>query len=118
MSKRSNEPVFWALFGAGGLVAAFLLPALIVITGLAGPLGLPAHGLLSYERVSAFAASLPGAAFLFVVISLSLWHGLHRIYHSLHELGVHRGLAVVRVVCYGTALAGTLLTAYLLIAAV
>jgi fumarate reductase subunit D len=99
-------------------VAAFVLPALIVVTGLAAPLGLPSPGVLSYERVSAFAASLPGAAFLFVVISLSLWHGFHRIYHSLHELGVHRGLSVVRVLCYGTALAGTALTAYLLVTAI
>ena len=115
MPKRSNEPVFWTLFGAGGVVAAFILPALILITGLAAPLGIPDSGLLSYQRVSAFAASWPGAVFLFIVISLSLWHGLHRIYHSSHELGVHRGLSVLRMLCYGAALAGTLLTAYLLI---
>ncbi len=116
MPKRSNEPVFWALFGAGGVLAAFVLPALILITGLAGPMGVPSADVLSYQRVSAFAASWPGAFFLFLVISLSLWHAFHRIYHALHELGVHRGLPVVRVLCYGVALAGTLLTAFLLAA--
>lgn len=115
MSKRSNEPIFWSLFGAGGVVAAFAVPVLIVITGIAAPLGMLAPERLSYARVSAFAASLPGAIFLFIVISLTLWHAFHRIYHSLHELGIHRGLQLVRVACYGTALAGTVLTAYLLI---
>ncbi len=117
--KRSNEPVFWALFGAGGVVAAFLLPAVILITGLAAPLGIPSPELFSYERASAFASSWAGALFLFIVISLSLWHGLHRVYHSSHELGIHRGplLSVIRLVCYGTALGGTVLSAYWLIAA-
>ena len=116
MRRRSNEPIFWSLFGAGGVVAAFVLPTLILITGLAAPLGVPTPGLLGYQRVSAFATSWAGAVFLWVVISLTLWHAFHRIYHSLHELGIHRGLLLVRVVSYGTALAGTLLAAYLLVA--
>jgi len=37
--RKSNEPVFWLLFGAGGVVAAFLVPSLVVLTGIAGPAG-------------------------------------------------------------------------------
>ena len=37
--QRSSEPFFWSLFGAGGVVVAFIVPMLIFITGVAGPLG-------------------------------------------------------------------------------
>ena len=51
--KRSHEPVFWALFGAGGMLSALLGPALVLVTGLALPLGwLPAEA-LSPARVLA-----------------------------------------------------------------
>jgi len=49
------------------------------------------------------------------VISLFLFHAVHRIYHGLHDLGVHAGTGAM-VVAYGSALAGTLIAAYLLLA--
>ena len=39
MKARSNAPIFWLLFGAGGMLSALLGAALVGITGLAGPLG-------------------------------------------------------------------------------
>src|SRR4029079_6144528 len=39
--RRSNAPVFWLLFGAGGMLCALLGPVLVFITGLAVPLGWP-----------------------------------------------------------------------------
>ena len=36
--RRSNAPVFWLLFGAGGMLCALLGPVLVFITGLAVPL--------------------------------------------------------------------------------
>ena len=114
--KRSNEPIFWALFGAGGMVAALALPGLVVVTGLAWPLGLMPDEALSHERIAGFAGSLLGGLALFVVISLTLWHAAHRIFHSLHDFGVHRGLGVWKVVCYGAAALGTLRAALALLA--
>jgi len=35
--KRSNLPIFWSLFGAGGTLAALLGPVLVFITGIAAP---------------------------------------------------------------------------------
>ena len=32
--KRSNAPIFWLLFGAGGMLSALLGTALVLITGL------------------------------------------------------------------------------------
>ena len=38
--KRSNEPILWDLFGAGGVLSALLAPILIFITGIVTPVGL------------------------------------------------------------------------------
>jgi fumarate reductase subunit D len=109
--KRSNQPVFWLLFGAGGMLSALIGAMLVFITGIAIPLGifLPAD-LLSYENMLAFHRHWAGKAFVFVVISLFLWHGAHRIFHSLHDLGVHSKTASA-IACYGIALMGTLAAA-------
>lgn len=114
MPKRSHEPVFWSLFGAGGVVSALVLPALVLITGIAWPLGLMSDGALGYARISTFAGSLLGGLALFFVISLTFWHAAHRIFHSLHDFGVQRGLGVWKVVCYGAALLGTVWVAVVL----
>ena len=90
--KRSNEPLFWSLFGAGGVVAALVLPVLVLITGIAVPLGIMPADTLNYERMSAFVGSWIGKLFVFGVVSLTFWHAFHRIYHILHDLGVHKGM--------------------------
>ena len=48
------------------------------------------------------------------MISLFLFHAAHRIYHGLHDLGVHAGTGPM-VVAYGGALLGTLAAAVLLL---
>ena len=109
MAKRSHEPIFWSLFGAGGVIAALVLPVLVVITGILWPLGLMPEAALSYERMHGFAASIIGPPILFAVIVFTLWHAAHRIFHSLHDLGVHRRLGVWKLICYGAAMLGTVL---------
>ncbi|OGT78892.1 MAG: fumarate reductase [Gammaproteobacteria bacterium RIFCSPLOWO2_02_FULL_56_15] len=94
--KRSNEPIFWSLFGAGGLVVAFILPMLIFITGIAVPLGILPREVLEFERIQDFANHWPGKLFIFAVISLTLWHSAHRIFLSLHDLGIHWGRGFFR----------------------
>ncbi len=37
---RSNKPILWLPFAAGGLVSALIIPVLIAITGVFLPLGL------------------------------------------------------------------------------
>jgi fumarate reductase subunit D len=109
--KRSNAPIFWGLFGAGGMLAALLGPMLVFITGIAVPLGLLLpRELMSYPRMLAFAQHGAGKGFVFVVIALFAWHAAHRIFHSLHDVGVRRG-ALAQALCYGAAVLITLLAA-------
>ena len=113
--KRAHEPIFWALFGAGGVLSALLGPILILITGIIAPTGtgMPPEA-MAYPRVLALAQSWYGKVALLAAISLFLWHAMHRIYHSLHDLGFHVR-AGAAAVCYGFALVATLATAYLLL---
>ena len=111
--KRSNAPIFWSLFGAGGMLSALIGPALVYITGIAAPSGL-LPDLMSYAHALAFARNGAGKAFLFLVVSLFLWHGAHRIFHSLHDVGLHTGTAA-KLICYGLALLGTVTTGYSLL---
>ncbi|MGE0011619.1 MAG: fumarate reductase subunit FrdD [Azoarcus sp.] len=108
--KRSNEPVFWGLFGAGGMLAALLGPMLVFITGIAVPLGfILAPDAMSYGNMMSFAQHWVGKAFVLAVVPLFLWHAGHRIFHSLHDFGIHAGTGA-RLVCYGGAALGTLVT--------
>jgi fumarate reductase subunit D len=109
--KRSNAPIFWLLFGAGGMLCALLGTMLVFITGIAVPLGWPLPAdLLNYPRMLALAQQGVGKAFLFVVITLFAWHAMHRILHSLHDFGVPMG-ALAKLACYGTAALISLVTA-------
>jgi fumarate reductase subunit D len=114
--KRSGQPPFWVLFGAGGMLSALLGAMLAFITGVAAPLGLGLpRDALGYDHALAFARTFAGKAFLFAVVSLFLWHAAHRIFHSLHDFGIRTG-ALAKLACYGCALAGTLAAAAALLA--
>ncbi len=113
--KRSNAPIFWLLFGAGGLIAALIGPMLAYLSGIAGPLGIGAEGLMSYPRMLAFSQNWAGKLFLFLVTTLILWHAALRIYHTLHDLGFHTG-KVLTTCLYGLTLLATVLAAYALLA--
>ena len=105
--KRSWQPPFWAMFGAGGMIAALIGWMLVFLTGIAVPLsiGVP-KDFMSYEHTVAFARHPLGMLFLFFVVSLFLWHAAHRIYHTLHDFSIPTG-TVAWLSCYGVAAAGT-----------
>jgi len=106
--KRSHAPIFWLMFGAGGMLAALFGPALVFLTGIAVPLGwLHPSPLRGYAQALALMHSVPGKGAALIVIALFAWHAAHRILHSLHDLGVHAGLAA-KLACYGSATALTL----------
>lgn len=112
--RRSHEPVVWLLFAAGGMVAAMLLPALILALGLAGPSGWLGEEALSYERVRAMVLHPFGRLAVFFLVSLLFWHAMHRIFHGLHDLGIRTRMSAYRWISYGSALVATAVTAGLL----
>jgi fumarate reductase subunit D len=104
---KSNKPIVWSLFAAGGTMAAFLAPVLALLFLLTA-LGHP-PGLLGYEQLYAFAAHWLGKVFLLAVIVLFLWHAAHRLRITLHDFGLRQDL-LAAVVLYLVAAAGSVLT--------
>jgi len=96
---RSNKPILWFPFAAGGLVAALIIPVLILITGVLVPLGL-LH--LPYEKMATFAHNPIGKLILFGAVALPAWHAAHRLRMTAHDLGLGGGV-VVKTICYGSA---------------
>ena len=113
MEKQSSEPLLWTLFSAGGVVAAIFIPIHILLFGVAFPLGW-LHG-PSYEQLITLARMPLVRIYLFILCSLPLFHFAHRFRYTLYDgLQVKHLNEVIFVLCYGSAVAGTLLAAYLL----
>ena len=113
MAERPKEPFFWTLFSAGGVVAAMFLPAHALLFGLAFPLGwldAPAYGSLS-----ALARHPVARLYLFELCSLPLFHWAHRFRYTLYDgLQIKHLNEVINTLCYGGAIAGTAIAAWLL----
>jgi fumarate reductase subunit D len=101
---KSNKPIVWSLFAAGGTLAAFLAPVLVLLFLLAA-LG-HAPSVLHYSQLHAFAAHWVGKLFLLTVIALFLWHAAHRLRVTLHDFGLRQDTIIAAVV-YLVAAAGT-----------
>ncbi|MFO1372202.1 MAG: fumarate reductase subunit FrdD [Candidatus Competibacteraceae bacterium] len=104
---KSNKPIFWGLFAAGGTVTAFVTPVLILLTLFAAIGFVPKS--LTYVHLHAFAANWLGKLIIFGVILVSLWHAAHRLRVTVHDFGV-RADTVVAYIVYGLAGLGTLMT--------
>lgn len=105
---RSNEPLVWAPFFAGAGISALLMPVTIVLTGLALALGW-----IDSARLYAIVNHPLGRLYLFVLISLSLFHAVHRIRFILIDLGLKGARDAIGAVCYGLAVVGTVVAGLL-----
>ncbi len=112
-NKPSKDPFWWALFGAGGVISAMVIPILLFLNGLAIPLGWVEAP--SYEATLALAQHPLTRLFLFGVISLSLFHWAHRFRFTLYDgLQLKHLEALIVVICYGSALALTIVAGIVL----
>lgn len=104
---RSNEPLWWGPFSAGMMVGALFVPVLIVITGILIPLGI----IKDPEHLRQLIDHPLTRFFLFIVISLSLFHWAHRFRYVLFDLGVTCCKNGIAIFCYGSAILGTVVAA-------
>src|SRR5262245_53636724 len=112
MRQRTSEPFLWLLFSAGGVLAALILPVLVLLFGLAFPLGW-----LSPPTDEHWLAVLrhPVTRIALVVLCvLALFHAAHRLRFTLYDgLQIKHLYEVVNPVCYGGAIVGSIAAAYL-----
>ena len=113
MHKRSNEPFLWMLFSAGGVVSAMLMPIHLFLFALAIPLGWVDPP--SYDSLLALLRHPITRMYLFVFCSLPLFHWAHRFRFTLYDgLQIKHLNELINIFCYGGAVLGTLIAAYLL----
>ena len=109
---RSNKPIVWGPFAAGGTLTAFLTPALVILTLLAALGYVPE--VLAYDRLHAIAAHWLGKAAFIAVIFLSLWSVAHRLRITLYDIGVRADTAVAVAVYSAAGLASIAAAVFLL----
>ncbi len=107
------EPIMWGVFVAGGM-AALLIPIHILVVNLATAFGLIPAQTFDYQHMLNLVRNPITKLYLLVVICGPLLHGMHRFRHTLYEWGFKGWGELVAVFCYGTALAGCGLAAYIL----
>ncbi len=115
--RTTPEPFVWLLFSAGGVVAALVLPVLLVLFGVAIPLGWVAAP--DHAHLLAVLRNPLTRLGLIAVSALALVHAAHRLrFTAEHALQLRRYDRIIATVCYGGALAGTAVAAYLMVVAV
>lgn len=104
--KDFSEPFWWALFAAGGMVAALFMPAQLLATCLLAPLGLADAP--SWQEIHALFGHWAFRLYLVVFVSLPLFHWAHRFRAAFNDLGLRAVPGPVAVSLYGSAIAGTI----------
>src|SRR5439155_16951896 len=114
--RKTPEPFVWLMFSGGGVAAALVLPALLVLFGVLLPLGV--IGAPDHAHLLAVVRHPLTRLALFGVSALALVHAAHRFRYTLHDgLQLQRFDGLIAAVCYGGALAGWALAAYVLFVA-
>ena len=104
MTRRRVEPLVWLMLSAGGVLAAVFLPILVLLFGLAVPLGW-------IEPDYAHLRAVVGHPLTFVVLLglfvLMLVHSAHRFRYTLYDGLQVKKKRTVAVLCYGAAIVGS-----------
>lgn len=108
LPTRSDEPMYWLMFGAGGMVASMVLPAIMVVLIAAGLYGDGITEYLNYTQVTAIFGNWLLSLVVFGVVFLLSFYALHRMHHSSHDFGIHSKLTWY--IAYGTAAAISFMT--------
>ena len=108
---KSNEPIWWSLFSAGGMIAAMVFPILIIITGIIIPFELVNDDPLNFDRIHSAVSHPIIKLILFSIISLPLFHWAHRFRFTLVDIGLKSISTFISIFCYGGAICGTIVAA-------
>lgn len=108
--RPSNEPFFWAIFSAGGVIIALLMPILIIVTGFL----VPAEEIEPAHLQDIFDNPLV-RLIVFGMAFFTFFHAAHRIRHTVKDLGLRSNHMALAAVCYLAAAAGTIWAAVVVV---
>ncbi len=104
------EPLIWGPFVTGNFLTPLIFPALILMIGIAVPLGWVSADAVSYERMLGLAKNPIAVLGMIVVLSLSFLSGAHHLRFLFIDFrGVERDV-VMAPLLYGIAGLGGLFT--------
>jgi fumarate reductase subunit D len=107
---RRLEPLWWLLFGGGGMATAMAMTMLFFIVAVAYPLGIGGSAEETYFRMKMIFANPVGKGVLIAVIALPFWNGAHHLRHFTIDMGFPHQATRVGTLLYAGALLGTLAT--------
>jgi len=111
MKKLRLEPVLWMLFSGGGVLAAMLIPVLLLFFGVLFPLGLTPPP--DYARLLHLMSNPITRLALLALCVMSLFHFAHRFRYTVVDgLKVKQLDFLITPVCYLAAIAGSAVSAY------
>jgi fumarate reductase subunit D len=113
MTRRRIEPLVWLTFSGGGVMAAVFLPVLIVLFGLAFPLGWispPDH-----DHLDAVVSNWLTRLVLLGLFVMMLVHSAHRFRYTLYDGLQLKMKGTIAVLCYGGAIVGSIATLAILL---
>ena len=90
-------------------MTAFFIPVTVVLTSIVVP-----AGWIGPEGLRELIAHPITRLYLFVLISLSLFHWAHRFRYVVVDLGLRHLAGILAIACYGTAVLGTIMTGFFL----
>ncbi|MEQ9396240.1 fumarate reductase subunit FrdD [Haliea sp.] len=115
--RRSHEPIAWSLFGAGGMLLAFIGPGLVLSTALL-PWLAAENPAAAHAAIGALLAHPLGKLLVLACIALPLFHTLHRICHGLDDLHLPAPRLPLQLLCYGGATLLCAVTAWWLLTSI
>jgi fumarate reductase subunit D len=113
MAKRSPQPFLWLLFSAGGMITALLAPIILLLFGIAFPLGLIASP--HRERMLVLSSPLIRVVLLGVCV-LALLHCAYRLSYILRDgLRLQHPRQITTMISYAGAITGSVIAGYVLV---
>jgi fumarate reductase subunit D len=106
MTKPRVEPLVWLMFSGGGVMAAVLLPVLVLLFAFAVPFGWVG---VDYDHLRAVLGNPLTVLVLLGVFVLLLVHSAHRFRYTVYDGLQVKSKAMVALLCYGVAAVGSFL---------
>lgn len=117
MTKRRVEPILWLMFSGGGALTAMSLPILVLLFGLAIPMGWVSRP--GHEHMLAVAGHPLTMLLLLVLLVLALMHWAHRFRYTLYDgLQLKKLKGPIGALCYGGAVIGSIASVLVLLSLV
>ena len=105
------EPLIWGPFVTGNFLTPLFFPAIVLVLGIAHPLGWVPADALSYERAYALATNPIAVLGILALIPLALLAGSHHLRFGIIDVGSAENDGPVALTLYGLWQLGAIVTA-------